>query len=113
MPLMKLAIVMACSGMDGQYNRACNSASEAATKKIGLYDQAIAAEKTAGKIALKSTRRTLGDEPLYVIGSGYVIYKTIEKRSVAFNLPTLGMCHSASNSIGMGSYELRLSWLLP
>lgn len=113
MPLIKMAIIMACAGTDARYIKACNATSEAVTKKVGFYDNAVQIEKAANKIALRKATNAVGEEPVAVAGAGIFAYKVVRDKSLAFGLPNFGVCNSLSSTVGLNFYQLRFSWNLP
>jgi hypothetical protein len=113
MALISSLIVIVCSGTVPNYADPCQKALEATTKQTQLYQTDEKLESYASDRAVKISTKVLGQGTMDALGGGAYAYKVYRDRSIHFRLPTFGLCDSASNTIGLDSYSLNLSWHLP
>ncbi len=108
--LLDQAIVALCATYNPAYNAPCRNSILAGTKQIGVYDQINNGERVFDHITEKSARDNMGDTTIIIVGGTYFVAKAIQNKGLDFALPTLGICDSASNHVGVGAYSLRIGW---
>lgn len=108
--LMSQVIMMACIGSAPAYNQACNKALDAATRQVGVRQQVDTAEDKTVQIVSHKAQTIVGNDVTSVVGVGGFILKTARDRSLNFGIPTLGLCSSLRNQIGVDSYAIMAEW---
>jgi hypothetical protein len=140
MGLIDSLIITSCVGFSGPAQEACNKALLAAAKEpvIGIEthcaaitpeDKKICKEIESSREAPKSfesvvndseqkytkkaetkVRNYIGDTTFDYIGASVFVARSISSQSVAFGLPTLGLCDRAHADVGTANSLLKLEW---
>lgn len=103
-------LVAACVSVQGQYHEACNKALDAGTRQVGIRQQVDNAEDKSLQLVNAKAENTIGKDGMWVVGSGFFVYKTARDKSLDFKLPTLGLCNSVTNHVTADSYNIKLNW---
>jgi hypothetical protein len=106
MPLMAMAIDLACSSSYPNHQDACVHALEAYTKQTQIYQTT---DKTENYITTK-VQNEAGQQITYTITAAGFVYKSYKNKSVNIKLPTLGMCDSVNTNLSPSSYVLTFKW---
>ena len=106
MPIMAMAIDLACNSSYSNHKDACVKALEAGTKQTEIYNYS---EKTENYITTRVKDET-GNEAVYTITTAGFIYRSYRNKEVSLKLPALGMCDSINTKVGIDSYALTLKW---
>lgn len=100
------AILMACVGVNGSYQPACNSAVQAGSIQSGLAHELDQVEVNIRQTA----ENKLGKRAITAVSYTYIVYEAGRSKSIQFKLPTFGVCDSITNRVSTRSYDLNMGW---
>lgn len=105
-------IASLCMGLtsSSQYNQACNKASEAGYKQVGVYKLINDGESKTIQYATTLGQDKLGKTTMETGEAGVFLYKVYKSKSLTFKLPNVGIADQMSNQITPNSYKLNLVW---
>lgn len=112
MPYVATALTSLCLSLasSGQYNAACNKASEAGAKQVGVYQTLEDAEHKTMVYATELGENTLGKKTMDVGGSAVYLYRCYRDKSVIFKLNHVPMADSITNQVTKDSVKMSINW---
>lgn len=110
MSLIATTLASACIGLTGNQLDACNKAVEAGVKQSGLEAISNNAEDKVNIMTQKVVKDHVNDDIISISGSIIYISKAVQTQSISVNIPTAGLCSTASAQINASNSNIKLEW---